>query len=169
MSSRDDPHFYKALVDFDPEAIARIEGTPALDKAQHEANKLDREQHKNQPGCLGAVEEIGRAKTEPEDQPMPVVNDAPFIHDLVAEDARWSNYTELARDIEARGELGKRRYGTKLQANNGRLSAKDAYEELLDAACYLRQVFEETRDVKWHARYQEVLVLAGAVRRSLPM
>lgn len=69
----------------------------------------------------------GRAHTEPEDQPMPVVNDLPFIHDIVA------------ADIMARGWLGERRYGTKLQPHNGRNVLQDIYEELLDAACYIKQ------------------------------
>lgn len=69
----------------------------------------------------------GRAKNQPEDQPMPTANDLPFVHDVVA------------ADIMARGELGKRRYGTKLQPFNGRNVLQDIYEELLDAACYIKQ------------------------------
>jgi len=75
---------------------------------------------------------VGRAKTEPEDQPMPVVNDLPFVHD------------QVAQDVAARGELGKRRYGTKLQPFNGRNALQDVYEELLDAAVYIKQrIIEE--------------------------
>ncbi len=39
--------------------------------------------------------------------------------------------------------LGKQRYGTALYANNGRSALRDAYEEALDLACYLRQALEE--------------------------
>lgn len=78
---------------------------------------------------------VGRPKTEPEDQPMPTFSDRPFIHDLVA------------ADIAARGELGKRRYGTKLQAFNGRSSLQDAYEEGLDLCCYLKQLIEEEKEL----------------------
>jgi hypothetical protein len=77
----------------------------------------------------------GRAKTEPEDQVMPTVSDRPFIHDLVAK--------TIADDVAARGELGLRRYGTKLQSFNGRDAGKDAYEELLDAIVYVRQISDE--------------------------
>lgn len=74
----------------------------------------------------------GRPKTEPEDQPMPIISDTePFIHDRVAV------------DVAARGELGRKRYGTKLQAFNGRKPLQDAYEELLDAACYTLQAKTE--------------------------
>lgn len=75
---------------------------------------------------------VGRPKTEPEDQPMPIISDTePFIHDRVAV------------DVAARGELGRKRYGTKLQAFNGRKPLQDAYEELLDAACYTLQAKTE--------------------------
>lgn len=77
-------------------------------------------------------DEIGRPKTEPEDQPLPTVSATePFIHDRVA------------ADVARRGELGAQRYGTKLQAFNGRRSLQDAYEELLDAACYALQAKTE--------------------------
>jgi hypothetical protein len=74
----------------------------------------------------------GRPKTEDTDQPMPTVHeDAPFIHD------------QVAADVAQRGELGRQRYGTKLQAFNGRRSLQDAYEELLDGACYVLQAKTE--------------------------
>ena len=65
------------------------------------------------------------------DQMLPLHNDNPEIHRLVA------------ADIEARRQLGIRRYGTPLQAHNGRNALQDAYEEVLDLACYLRQLIEE--------------------------
>lgn len=74
---------------------------------------------------------VGRPKTEVTDQPMPQVNDAPFIHD------------QVAADVARRGELGRQRYGTKLQPFNGRRSLQDAYEELLDGACYVLQAKTE--------------------------
>lgn len=65
------------------------------------------------------------------DQPLPVPNDNKGIHFLVAE------------DIMKRRELGISRYGTHLQAHNGRDVLQDIYEELLDAAAYIRQLIEE--------------------------
>lgn len=65
------------------------------------------------------------------DQPSPVPNTRPAIWDLVVEDMR-------ARDAE-----GLKRYGTRLQALNGRDGLRDLYEELLDAVVYCRQVIEE--------------------------
>lgn len=62
------------------------------------------------------------------DQPLPVISDRPFVQDMVI------------ADIEARKQVGIQRYGTPLQAFNGRNSVLDAYEEALDLTVYLRQV-----------------------------
>jgi hypothetical protein len=84
----------------------------------------------------GNVTPVGRAKTEPEDQPLPIAHDdQPFIHDTVA------------NEVLARGRLGERRYGTRLQPFNGRRALQDAYEEVLDAAVYLRQEISEREGV----------------------
>ena len=47
-------------------------------------------------------------------------------------------------DIEARCELGKQKYGERLQPFNGRDALLDAYQEALDLCQYLRQAIEET-------------------------
>lgn len=62
----------------------------------------------------------------------PITNMSGSIHDKVVQ------------DVKSRKELGLAKYGTILQANNGRNALKDAYEEVLDLACYLRQKLEET-------------------------
>lgn len=46
-------------------------------------------------------------------------------------------------DIEARKRVGLRKYGTLLQAGNGRDALMDAYQEALDLVMYLRQAIEE--------------------------
>lgn len=68
----------------------------------------------------------------PAEQPAPITGKQAFIKDLVVQ------------DIQKRAEAGKLRYGTYLQANNGRDALKDAYEEALDLAMYLRQLMEES-------------------------
>ena len=65
------------------------------------------------------------------DQPLPVKNDRTDIQTLVM------------ADLEQRRELGVSRYGTALQPFNGRDMLRDAYEEALDLAVYLRGVIEE--------------------------
>lgn len=62
------------------------------------------------------------------DQPLPVPNDFPPIADLVI------------AEIEARRQLGVQRYGTPLQAFNGRDPLQDALDEVLDLAHYLMQL-----------------------------
>lgn len=68
-------------------------------------------------------------------QPLPEFNDNPIIQELVM------------KDIQGRLDLGIERYGTGLQANNGRDMLLDAYEEVLDLAVYLRGMMYE-RDNK---------------------
>lgn len=66
---------------------------------------------------------------KPTDEQPPPDNASihPAVWDLVVEDMR------------ARDKLGQERYGTRLRGHNGRDALADAYQELLDAAVYLRQ------------------------------
>ena len=73
--------------------------------------------------------------TEDDRQPEPVPNDGPAVWDLVVADMR------------TRDQLGASRYGTRLQPFNGRDALRDAYEEALDLAVYLRTLLYE-RDGK---------------------
>jgi hypothetical protein len=59
--------------------------------------------------------------------PMPEPSTGPIVH------------VEVMRDIADRLRLGVRRYGQPLQPHNGRNALQDIYEELLDAACYVKQ------------------------------
>ena len=67
------------------------------------------------------------------EQAMPVPNDSPSVQGMVRE------------DLVTREQIGVERYGTALQPNNGRDALRDAYEEALDLACYLRQAIAERR------------------------
>ena len=51
-------------------------------------------------------------------------------------------------DMAQRLKLGIERYGTGLQADNGRDMLLDAYEEALDLCVYLRGIMYE-RDNQW--------------------
>lgn len=62
---------------------------------------------------------------------MPLPNQEQDIQSLVID------------DIRTRREVGIERYGTPLQPFNGRDALRDAYEEALDLAMYLRQAIEE--------------------------
>lgn len=63
--------------------------------------------------------------------PPPQPNNSTPIVDLVIE------------DLQERKRLGTERYGTPLQAHNGRKPLVDAYQEALDLVAYLRQEIEE--------------------------
>lgn len=65
------------------------------------------------------------------EQPMPRPNSAPSVQAAVR------------ADLEVREQVGVERYGTPLQPHNGRDALRDAYEEALDLACYLRQALIE--------------------------
>ncbi len=70
-----------------------------------------------------------RSANTPESPPTP--NDGTPIWDLVI------------ADMEERKRIGTEKYGTPLQAHNGRDALVDAYQEVLDAAVYLRQAIAE--------------------------
>lgn len=76
-----------------------------------------------------------RTRTREGDQPLPAQNDHPRI------------VGRVHGDIDARSQLGYRRYGTHLQPYNGRDALRDAYEDAIDLVLYLRQVIYE-RDGK---------------------
>lgn len=67
-------------------------------------------------------------------QPAPThIPGGPSMHDL------------LVREIEKRKALGLSRYGTILQAGNGRNALQDLLDELIDGCVYLMQEIEERR------------------------
>jgi len=50
---------------------------------------------------------------------------------------------EVCEDLQARAVLGEKKYGERLRPFNGRSSLRDAYEEALDLANYLKQLLIE--------------------------
>lgn len=91
---------------------------------------------------------MGDVRDPERDQPLPVPNDGPSMHDLVA------------ADMMERKEHGLRKYGQLLQAFNGRSFLQDGYEEVLDLAVYLRGALEEerARDVRTNPAYSLAFV-----------
>lgn len=105
-------------------------------------HRTGRSEHDAHPGTCADYEEalravclarLGRTPGVIADQPPPVPNDGPALWDLVLADMR------------ERHQVGVQRYGTALQANNGRDMLVDAYQEILDLAVYLRGEIEERR------------------------
>lgn len=66
-------------------------------------------------------------RTREGDQRLPSPAGGPNMQDLVI------------KDIEARKEIGLKRYGQLLKADDGRDNLLDAYQEALDLAVYLRK------------------------------
>jgi hypothetical protein len=74
---------------------------------------------------------LPRHANDPLAQPDPTPTDGVPIWELVI------------ADMKARDVVGRIRYGTPLQAGNGRDALKDAYAESLDLCVYLRQAIAE--------------------------
>jgi hypothetical protein len=66
-------------------------------------------------------------------EPMPIVGKDAILP-LVINDLKQRNY------------VGIKKYGTTLESHNGRDALMDAYQEILDAAMYLRQLLAERDD-----------------------
>lgn len=75
------------------------------------------------------------AVAQHQEQPAPTANQHPAVWPLVMV------------DMASRDKLGRERYGLPLQPHNGRDMLRDIYEELLDAAVYIRAAIYE-RDGK---------------------
>jgi hypothetical protein len=72
-------------------------------------------------------------------------------------------YRQVIRDVEARAEVGKPKYGRYLMNDpNGRDPLQDAYEEQIDGAKYLKQAIHERR-----ALIEYVARLEGALRNQI--
>lgn len=69
-------------------------------------------------------------------EPPPIHNDGVPIWELVI------------ADMKERDNVGRQRYGTPLQAHNGRDALVDCYQEILDTAVYIRQLIEERKNAR---------------------
>ncbi len=83
------------------------------------------------------------------EQAPPIKNDKPAIWDLVI------------ADMVHRDRVGRERYGTPLQVNNGRDALRDLFEELLDAVVYCRQLTEEMKCLGVDLRNLHALIMEG--------
>lgn len=112
------------------------------------------------------------------EQPAPVVNDHPSIQSLVRRDLAVRTHLGAHRHgvrtrVAEREQVGIARYGTALQAGNGRDALRDLEEEILDGANYAKQAIveaEATRpdDVdlpRLRSMYEDLLHMACALRQ----
>jgi len=105
------------------------------------------------------------------DQPLPQTGQIDVGPEVLKEVdlASRSNvvFAAVRRDFEERITLGVERYGHPLQTNNGRDAGLDAYQELLDAAHYLKQLELETHSSRVRLAYWSVLDLVFDIREWL--
>jgi hypothetical protein len=117
------------------------------------------------------MSEETKRKDRPGDQAMPVPNDGPSMHDLVCEDlasyeAGTPGVSGLLRALAERKELGLKRYGTVLQAHNGRDALRDASDESVDLLVYLRQAIAETGDGSDPRRLRRLRLAYGSALQA---
>lgn len=87
-----------------------------------------REQAQRALGRIGiSPASVVPTRTRPGDQPLPVDDGGPDMQEIVI------------ADIVERRKVGIERYGQGLKAFDGRDNLRDIYEELLDAAIYIRK------------------------------
>lgn len=100
-------------------------------------------------------------------EPAPQRTDSPAVWPLVIEDSMGSRYAALIPDMLARDSMGRQKYGTALQVENGRNPLADAYQEALDAIAYTRQAYEKHRTGLLWMVHEKALDLAMAIRAEL--
>jgi hypothetical protein len=104
-------------------------------------------------------------------QPLPTRNDHPSIQSLVRGELALRIEDEVAAalvdiDLGKREAHGIEVYGTPLQPFNGRDVLRDAYEEALDLACYLKQAVCEGH-VPLADMFEQTLAVACRLRRLM--
>lgn len=111
-------------------------------------------------------------------EPKPQPNDNPAIWTLVLEDVphvfpradQGEVVAALRADMHARDEMGRAKYGTHLQAHNGRNPWTDAYQEALGGCACSKQMQEEAvtamERVEASACFDDLLRLAYRLKRA---
>ncbi len=100
------------------------------------------------------------------EQPQPIPNLRPSIHDLVTADLVNRKCYFVASDMQRRKDLGVERYKCFLQACNGRDMSLYAYEEALDLTVYCRGCVEEGKQ-EWEEVYQSALSLTIQISKLM--
>lgn len=109
------------------------------------------------------------------EQPAPIATDAPPTWGLVIDDLSQVEPLHVsvlvASDAIERDAVGRQRYGVPLTPGNGRDSLRDAYEESLDLAVYLKNALVEREDIRGAAaaRPSFDVALEFLYTQALPM
>ncbi len=107
------------------------------------------------------------------DQPAPIPNQRePVVESAIRavvsfhDDWALSHANEICAFLRRRDELGRAKYGTSLQAGNGRDAARDAAEECADLIQYLEQKVQESPTNtrwKWESMRDRAISLLDAI------
>lgn len=110
----------------------------------------------------------GRAAREGDSQPLPTPGRDSVIDQVLNDlsSRKFLGYSHEAVGVVQglvlrREALGIQRYGSRLMTFNGRNAGDDAFEELLDAQNYYKQLHMETRNPRhlaWYLRVQELIL-----------
>ena len=93
----------------------------------------------------------------------PPTGEGPSVTDWLC---MWVD-ADTARDLRARREVGRAKYGTELRAHNGRDALTDAYQEALDLCAYLAQANIETREHEVGALVYEAAEMCRTIRQMI--
>ncbi len=75
-------------------------------------------------------------------------------------------FAPLRDDLQARAEVGLKKYGTKLRVNNGRKAAVDVYQEVMDGMMYAMQARMEG-DNKIGRHFETLAQVAAQIAAEL--
>ncbi len=105
---------------------------------------------------------------EPQPAPKPGATDVwPLVIADVLQNMPAVIAADLAADMRERDAAGRQKYGTPLQAENGRDHLVDAYQEALDLCVYLRAAWMTASEPRLWARYLMALRLVVDLKRDL--
>lgn len=115
---------------------------------------------------------VGRMVEEGWTQPPPAPNGTRPVWEAIVADLMPHASSPAAQamltDMRARDRIGRQRYGTPLQAHNGRDALWDLYAEQMDAVAYAWQNIEENPDnYVFRSVYHQHVQMALGTRRML--
>jgi hypothetical protein len=110
-------------------------------------------------------------------EPDPVPNDSVSMHDLVIidiqnysieiEEGHKNAFSDVVEDLKDRRQFGLDKYGTLLQAGNGRNALLDAYQEVQDMLVYLKQAIVENNNKKNYVGYELLNIYSRTIQSAI--
>lgn len=92
-----------------------------------------------------------------------VIKDYTVREDWYPPEKKETFQEEIIQLMRDRNEFGKKKYGTPIQAHNGRDNLTDAFQEMLDAVVYLKNQLLEKEDDEMSVIYTMALTLLEVI------